>query len=112
MRKRILSALACLVILVVMLAPWSSGFDDGNVTEIGVGVVDCTAAVRVRSGPSYDAEIVAVLLKGQGVVVLSEEDGFYRIIARAAEGLGGEAGGSVKGYVAAKFIILKKDEKL
>lgn len=111
MRKRVLSALACLVTLVVMLAPWNSGRDDGDVTEIGVGVVDCTDDVRVRSGPSYDAEIVAVLWKGQGVVVLWEEDGFYRIIAQAAMGKGGEVGGTVKGYVAAKLIILKKDEK-
>lgn len=106
--KRVLSVLACLVTLVIMLGfGVRSGRDTVPANDVGVVTADF---LRVRQAPSTQAYIVAVLRRGQEVTILAEEDGFYRITAEA-EGQEGEVGGTVKGYVAAKFIILKKDEK-
>lgn len=63
--------------------------EDGKVL---IGIVNCDK-LRVRKGPSTDAEILKYLKKGEEVVIESEDDkDFYKIAA---------------GYVMKEYISLK-----
>lgn len=61
--------------------------------EVKMGVVNCDK-LRVRKGPSTDAEIISYLKKGDEVVIESEDNkDFYKIAA---------------GFVMKEFVSFKK----
>ncbi len=109
MLKRFLAVLVCSVMLAVMLGIGiRTGRDAGrsgvDVTleaavknRMGIGVVTCAGLLRVREAPSTMAYIITELWKGQEVIVLAEEAGFYRIMAVAE-------GEIVRGYVKMEYI--------
>jgi len=99
--KKVLSVVACCLVLAVMLGIGASGARKAD-HAIGRGEV-MNDFVRVRKAPSTNAEIAAVLRGGQEVTILRVENGFYQIIAEI-EGDGEKSGETVEGYMKMELI--------
>lgn len=69
----------------------------GRINLEGVSNAD---ALKVRKEPSENADIISLLLPNQEVVVLSEEDEFYRILVSMDED-------TLEGYVRKEYVFIR-----